>query len=120
MNGCTKIPRAAARAQEDENHSRDRHLRPWRTSVRLPGSARTDQSWEMTKFGLCARQAAVITAPSITTPRVTYFQSAISSFRANATIVVFRRRPPRLDAFLEPKGERRASADDATITKPAE
>src|SRR6266851_5616276 len=42
------------------------------------------------------RQAAVIAAPSMTTPAVTYFQSATSSFRASATIVVLRRRPPLL------------------------
>ena len=40
------------------------------------------------------RQARLIMAPSITTPALTYFQSATSSFRASATIVVLRRRPP--------------------------
>ena len=40
------------------------------------------------------RQAALIMAPSITTPALRYFQSATSSFRASATIVVLRRRPP--------------------------
>jgi hypothetical protein len=40
------------------------------------------------------RQAGLIMAPSITTLALTYFQSATSSFRANATIVVLRRRPP--------------------------
>ena len=39
-------------------------------------------------------QAAVVSAPSITTPAVTYFQKAISSFRARATISTFRTRPP--------------------------
>src|SRR5258708_13971128 len=29
--------------REDENHSRKRHFRPWLATVRLPGSARTDQ-----------------------------------------------------------------------------
>ena len=38
-------------------------------------------------------QAAFITAPSMTTPAVTYFQSATRSLRASATIVVFLRRP---------------------------
>jgi hypothetical protein len=41
--GCTKIPLSAGGAQEDENHSRKRHFRPWLATVRLPGSARTDQ-----------------------------------------------------------------------------
>src|SRR5260221_1142494 len=45
-DGCTKIPLAAHRAQEDENHSRKRRFRPWLASVRLPGSARTDQVLE--------------------------------------------------------------------------
>src|SRR6202020_1068102 len=40
------------------------------------------------------RQAGLIIAPSITTSRLTYFQSATRSFRASATIVVLRRRPP--------------------------
>ncbi len=35
------------------------------------------------------RVAAFITAPSMTPPAVTYFQSVTSSFRASATIVVF-------------------------------
>src|SRR5216683_534268 len=45
-DGCTKIPLAAHRAQEDENHSRKRRFRPWLASVRPPGSARTDQVQE--------------------------------------------------------------------------
>jgi hypothetical protein len=40
------------------------------------------------------RQAAFITAPSMMTPAVTYFHSATSSFRANATIITFFMRPP--------------------------
>ena len=42
-SSCTKIPLSAGRAQEDENHSRKRHFRPRFATVRLPGSARTDQ-----------------------------------------------------------------------------
>jgi len=45
-SSCTKIPLSAGRAQEDENHSRKRHFRPWLATVRLPGSARTDQVLE--------------------------------------------------------------------------
>jgi len=40
------------------------------------------------------RQAAFIKAPSMTMPAVTYFQSATSSLRASATMVVFLKRPP--------------------------
>jgi hypothetical protein len=43
LSSCTKIPLLAGRAQEDENHSRKRHFRPRFATVRLPGSARTDQ-----------------------------------------------------------------------------
>jgi hypothetical protein len=45
-DGCTNIPLAAGKAQEDENHSRKRRFRPWFASVRPPGSARTDQVLE--------------------------------------------------------------------------
>ena len=45
-DGCTNIPLAAGKAQEDGNHSRKRRFRPWLASVRLPGSARTDQVLE--------------------------------------------------------------------------
>ena len=54
------------------------------------------------------RLAAFITAPSMTTPAVTYFQSATSSFRASATMVVFLRRPP---LRLTRSSNHRASAD---------
>src|SRR6266446_1637371 len=33
-SSCTKIPLSAGRAQEDENHSRKRHFRPWLATVR--------------------------------------------------------------------------------------
>ena len=39
-----------------------------------------------------ADQAVFIVAPSITTPAVTYFQKAMRSFRASATIIVLRTR----------------------------
>lgn len=40
------------------------------------------------------RQAVFITAPSMTTPAVTNFHSAIRSLRARATIAAFFKRPP--------------------------
>ena len=50
------------------------------------------------------RQEVFITAPSMTTPSVTYFHKAISSFRANATMIVLLRRPPlRLTRSLNHK-----------------
>jgi len=47
-DGCTNIPLAAGRAQEDENLSRKRRFRPRIASVRPPGSVRTDQVLEIT------------------------------------------------------------------------
>src|ERR1700680_5250155 len=41
-DGCTNIPLAAGRAQEDETHTRKRRFRPWPASVRRPGSVRTN------------------------------------------------------------------------------
>ena len=51
-------------------------------------------SWGLRDWLGAYRQAVFITAPSMTMPAVTYFQRATSSFRATATIVVLRRRPP--------------------------
>jgi hypothetical protein len=52
--------------------------------------------------------AAFMMAPSMTTPAVTYFQSATSSLRARATMVAFFSRPPLyFHPLLEPAGKRR-------------
>jgi|SRR5277367_35917 len=93
-DGCTNIPLAAGKAQKDEtllqigcsSHTGFRfvHLDP----------PRLLRSWKIAEFGSPYCQAFLITAPSMTMPVVTYFQSATSSFRASATIVVLRRRPP--------------------------
>jgi hypothetical protein len=64
-----------------------------RGAVRPPGSARTDQVLEDLDSVSVYRQVRFITAPSMTTPTVTYFRSATSNLRASATIVVFLRRP---------------------------
>src|SRR5271168_4850761 len=47
-DGCTSIPLAAGRAQEDENLSRKRRFRPRIASVRRPGSVRTDHALRIT------------------------------------------------------------------------
>ena len=94
-DGCTNIPLAAGRAQKDENHSRKRRFRPWLASVRRSGSpSGLILSWGLRDWLGAYRHAVFIAAPSMTTPAVTYFQRATSSFRASATIVVLRRRPP--------------------------
>ena len=93
--GCTNIPLAAVAAQEDETILNSGFFGPFPCSVRPPGSARTDQVLEDFWNAVCAcRQANTIVAPSIMTPAVTYFQSATSSLRASATMVVFFKRPP--------------------------
>src|SRR5271170_7163429 len=61
-DGCTNIPLAAGRAQEDENLSRKRRFRPRLASVRPPGSVRTDHVLRITvlddvKDGPIVRQA---------------------------------------------------------------
>src|SRR5580693_9290786 len=73
-DGCTNIPLAAGRAQEDENLSRKRRFRPRLASVRPPGSVRTDYVLRITvsddvEDGPIVGQMA----PSITTPALTYF-----------------------------------------------
>ena len=77
-----------------------RHLKPSNPSVRPPGSAEADRA---SADGLCCRcccwlaagcvgarsrrqAGGFITAPSITTPCMTYFHNATSSLRASATI----------------------------------
>ena len=107
-HGCTNIPLAAVGAQEDETilaygfsghgSSRFVHLDP-------PGLIR---SWRFEDSVSVYCLTVFITAPSMTTPAVTYLHSATSSLRASATMVVFLRRPPfRLTRF----SNQRASAD---------
>ena len=81
-----------ARAQEDETS-----LSVGISSQRAnrgspPGSARADQALGM-GVSVWSRHAVFMTAPSMTTPAVTYFHSATSSFLARATSVVFLSRP---------------------------
>ena len=54
-------------------------------------------------------------APSMTTPAFTYFQSAISSFRASATIIVLRKRPP---LRLVRSWNQRARAELGLVSQP--
>jgi hypothetical protein len=94
QSDCTNIPLAAGGAQEDETILNFGFLgHGFRRFVYLdpPGLIR---SWKIMDSVSAYRQATFITAPSMTTPAVTYFQSATSSFRASATMVTFLRRPP--------------------------
>ena len=95
QSSCTKIPLSAGEAWEDENHSRKRHFRPRFATVRLPGFARTDQVLGEDGITLVYSLGNLHrNAFDNDTGAVTYFQSATSSFRASATMVVLRRRPP--------------------------
>jgi len=88
-------PACGGRGSGGRNHSSYRLLRPGPGSVRPPGSARPvgGSGRVVTLFLVETSQACFITAPSMTTPNVTYFHSATSSLRARATIVGFFRRP---------------------------
>ena len=92
LNGRTNIPLASGEGSGERDHSLFRLLEPGQISVRSPGSAGADRAPEDWKGA--GPQAAIISAPSGTIPAVTYFQKAISSFRAKATISTFRIRPP--------------------------
>src|SRR3954452_15398649 len=82
------------RAQEDETILQVGFPKPSSLAVRPPGSAGTDQAPVNGEGRWRRAQAGLRTAPSIGTPAVTYFQSATSSLRARATIIVLPRRPP--------------------------
>src|SRR5689334_23111102 len=58
--------------REDENHSRKRHFRPWLATVRLPGSAGTDQVPGDDGIMLVYSLGNLQVTPSIRTPAVTY------------------------------------------------
>src|SRR6266404_8848375 len=93
-------------AREDEAILRCGFARPCNPSVRPPGSAEADRASAIGFPREEARSYAAlfITAPSITTPTVTYFHRATSSLRASATMAVLR---PRWLCALN----QRASAD---------
>jgi hypothetical protein len=94
--GCTTIPHSAGRAREDatilnyggSGHTLCRFVHPDPPRLIRP-------RWKMMRV-LCRQdQTAFRSAPSMTTPWVTYFQRATSNFLASATIVTFFIRPPR-------------------------
>ena len=89
-NGCTNIPLAAVGAQEDETILENGFLGHAKVRfVHLDPPGRISVLEGLRILSAFIGQATFITAPSMTTPAVTYFQSATSSFRASATIVVF-------------------------------
>ncbi len=92
-----RLRRAGSRGR---GHSSLRRLKPCNPSVRPPGSSEADRAsadglWLL--HFVCGRRslprdqlAVFITAPSMTTPWVTYFHKATSSLRASATIARLR------------------------------
>src|SRR3954464_5277379 len=74
------------------DHSFNRLVRPAVTSVRPPGSGRTDQ---VRADGIRLAGTGFITAPSMTTPAVVYRHRAMRSLRARATMIFLRIPPPR-------------------------
>ena len=95
-----RLRRAGSRGRD---HSSLRRLKPCNPSVRPPGSSEADRAsadglWlfrrtgrRSTPPGAVRDQAAgFITAPSMTTPWVTYFHRATRSLRASATIARLR------------------------------
>src|SRR6266568_373077 len=80
-DGCTKIPLAAHRAQEDENHSRKRRFRPWLASVRPPGSARTDQGPGGCHWALALPAGALLAR----CPLPSWLRALIALIAANST-----------------------------------
>jgi hypothetical protein len=98
--GLHQYPACGGPSSGEQNHSSSRDLRPWASAVRSTGSTRTYFSRKITIFVSVGPQAFFISAPSMTTPEVTYFQSATSSLRANATIVGFLRPPPLVTRSL--------------------
>ena len=95
-----RLRRAGSRGR---GHSSLRRLKPCNPSVRPPGSSEADRaSADGLWFFRCARAAKLaagavqdqaagfITAPSMTTPWVTYFHKATRSLRASATIARLR------------------------------
>ena len=94
-----RLRRAGSRGRD---HSSLRRLKPCNLSVRPPGSSEADPASAdgLWLFG-CVRQnlplgsvpdqaADFITAPSMTTPWLTYFHNATRSLRASATIARLR------------------------------
>ena len=105
--GCTNIPLAAGRVRDETILSIGILGDGYHRFVH-PDPPELIRSWKIRNLVSACRQASFITAPSMTTPAVTYFHSATSSLRASATMVVFFRRPPlRLTRSLN----HRASAD---------
>ena len=89
-NGCTNIPLASGKGSGGRDHSL---LRLFSQAKLRSAHLDPPELIRPRKIESCS-QAAVVSAPYKTTPAVTYFQKAISSFLAKATINTFRTRPP--------------------------
>jgi hypothetical protein len=90
----TNILHSSGEGSDGRDHSSDRLSMPNSSAVRPPASAGADQALRKISGKASAYHACLWTAPSITTPAVTYRQIATRSLRARATIAVLRCRPP--------------------------
>src|SRR6516162_4583439 len=82
--GCTNIPLASGDGSGGRDHSLLRLFKPGQISVRSPGSAGAIRSRRLKRGAFVFRRLLSRLLPA--QPRRTYFQKAISSFRAKATI----------------------------------
>jgi len=93
-----RLRRAGSRGR---GHSSLRRLKPCNPSVRPPGSSEADRASADGLWWFCCglsllpgplpdQAAGFITAPSMTTPWVTYFHNATRSLRASATMARLR------------------------------
>jgi hypothetical protein len=88
------IPHARGIGLGERDHSALRHVAANQLQrSACPGSGEADQASRMGNY-VAESHAGLSEAPSGTSPRLTYFQSATSSLRAKATIVILRFRPP--------------------------
>jgi hypothetical protein len=107
VNGCTNIPRACGDGSGERDHSGARHLKPNRTSVRPPGSARIDLSWEITKSGLCALLGGLHHSTLDNDAQGDIFPERDQQLSRQRNDCRLSQAATLLDAFLEPQGERR-------------
>ena len=83
----SRLRRAGAQGAKPFYQSAYRAMAPIGSSTRIRQNSSGPGRFEYL-LSVCG-QAAFITAPSMTTPAVTYFHNATSSLRASATMVDF-------------------------------
>ena len=97
----------AAMAQENETILELGNLKPNQTSVRPPGSARIDLSWEITRSGLCALSGGLHHSALDNDAEGDIFPERDQQLSRQRDDCRLPQAAAMLDAFLEPPGERR-------------